>query len=248
MAKINLYNLGCKLNYAEINELSETLENQGHNITEFNDNADFYIINACSVTQIAEKKTRQIIHQASKNGIVIITGCVCDPQIKNNYIFEQNKDKIPEIIKRYILENKSEKAYPNTIKKSTSSNRTRAFIKIQTGCDNFCSYCIIPYLRGKPTNEPLEKILKKILEKQEKGYKEIILTGVNIAKYQDKDFNLKKLIQYILEKTSIPRIRLGSIDPNLIDSNFLSLFKNKRLCNHIHFDGRIELFPNRIGN
>lgn len=223
--KISIYTLGCKLNQAEEDALKEKLANAGFVIIPFGQKANLIIINCCSVTQTAVRKSRQIINQAKKLGEVWLTGCWSE---KINGV----KKIIPDKNKLYFEIIKSYK--PNKLPQSFNQKRTRAFIKIENGCDNFCTYCVVPYFRGKPKSISPNQIIKQILEKEKQGFQELVLTGININKYHYKNFNLVDLTKKILKETSIPRIRFTSIDPSLVNLKFINLFKFKRVMPHVH--------------
>lgn len=230
--KVAVFTLGCKLNFTESEYIAEKFNKSGYTIVDFDKSADLYILNICAVTHVAEKKSRQLINKTKKRGHVIITGCTTNKEITESKEYIKDKNKIIDKAK-LLLGN--QKIIPNNENNlGFKKNRTRAFIKIQTGCNCFCSYCIIPYLRGTPQSIKATEILENINNKCKQGYKEIVLTGININLYKDNNIDLTKLIQLILEKTKIPRIRLGSIHPAKIDDNFISLFNNSRLCNQVH--------------
>ncbi len=265
--KIAIYTLGCKLNQAESDELKETLQKEGFFIVGWKNKADIYIVNACSLTVGAEQGTRQIIRQVKNwnpNAKIFVTGCLRQklPEID---FYTQNQNELIKKIK--ITASSHSKRHDHRIvsknvqdcsgakmprdNEGNAENRTRAFIKIQTGCDNFCSFCIIPYFRGKPRSVSAIKIIKTINQKINQGFKEIVLTGVNICKYSDRDclhfnaaaskckqsakpLNLARLAKKILNETKIQRIRFGSLDPSLIDDDFIALFQNPRVMPHMH--------------
>ncbi len=231
--RVAIKTLGCRLNQAESDKIQDTLRDKGFEIVSPKEGADLYIINTCSITHTADTKSRQaarlIRHSYPRAGI-IATGC--SPVIKDEVdLYLNNKDTIPDIIIEKYGYNLREKV------KSKEPGKTRAFIKVQDGCDNFCSYCIIPYRRGGLLSREEKDIFEDIKRKEQGGYKEIVLSGVNILKF-GKDINkshaLVKLVDKILKVTTIPRVRFGSIDPSLVDDNFIDLFKNKRLLNHLH--------------
>lgn len=229
--KIAIKTMGCKLNYAESQQIASQFSNFGFEIVNFSEIADIYILNICAVTHVAEKKSRQLINQAKKKGKVFITGCTADKNITESPYFIKDKKQIFSIISNKFPQIKTQNINKETI---FSESRTRAFIKIQSGCSCFCSYCIIPYLRGKPTSIPITYIITQIKNSEKQGFKEIILTGININLYNDNGNDLVTLCQTILKETNIPRIRFGSIHPAYINDNFINLFKKKRICNQIH--------------
>lgn len=231
--RVAIKTLGCRLNQAESDKIRDTLRDKGFQIVASKERADLYIINTCSITHTADTKSRQaarMIRHSYPGADIIATGC--SPAIKDEVdLYLTNKDAIPDTIIEKYGRNLKEKAG------SEESRKTRAFIKVQDGCDNFCSYCIIPYRRGGLLSRYEKDILDDIKRKEQEGYKEIVLSGVNILKF-GKDINksdvLVELIEKVLKVTSIPRIRFGSIDPSLVDDNFIKLFNNERLLNHLH--------------
>lgn len=265
--KIAIYTLGCKLNQAESDELKENLQKEGFFIVRWKDKADIYIINACGLTAGAEQSTRQIIRQAKRQNQtakIFVTGCFKQKMPEVDFYTTNHKKIITKIKKlnpaNFVVflrpRKNDEKENPANFTSSLSvvKSPTRAFIKIQTGCDNFCSYCVIPHFRGKPKSVSAQKIISTINRKVAQGFKEIVLTGVNICKYNDqhslhgsqcdaaaskckqplKPFNLTELVQKILNETEIQRIRFSSLDPTLIDDRFIALFHNPRVMPHIH--------------
>lgn len=223
--KISITTLGCKLNQAEETNLKNKLAKAGFLIVPSGKKTDLSIINCCSVTQVATRKSRQKINQAQKQGQVWLTGCI-DEKIPGIKKIIPDKDKLyQEIIKNFNTNSESQKI---------SLSRNRSFIKIQTGCDNFCTYCIIPYFRGKPKSVNPKEIINQILEKEKQGFKDIVLTGINVNKYNYRNTSLPGLTEQIIASTQIPRIRFGSIDPFLAEQKFVSLFKNERIMPHVH--------------
>lgn len=237
--KVAIKTLGCKLNQAESEEIAEKLRSFGISLVSPKEKADLYLINTCSITALALKKSRQEIHKIrNKYKNAKIWACGCGEELKNKVDkFFDDKNKISKtIIKDFYKPSLDNKAL--CLQKSYYGNygnqRTRAFLKIQDGCDNFCSYCIIPYRRGKPKSVESSEIIKKINQKVKEGFKEVILEGVNILKYKDKKMDFCNLVEKILSKTKIERIRFGSIDPRLVTERFIRLFRSNRVCKHMH--------------
>ena len=231
--RVAIKTLGCRLNQAESDKISDVLRDEGFEIVSPKERADLYIINTCSITHTADTKSRQatrMIRHSYPGAGIIATGCL--PAIKDEVdLYLNDKDTIPDKIIEKYGHNLKEKV------ESEEPRKTRAFIKVQDGCDNFCSYCIIPYRRGGLLSRDEKEILEDIKRKEQEGSKEIVLSGVNILKF-GKDINksdaLVGLIKKILKVTNIQRIRFGSIDPSLVDDNFIALFRDKRLLNHLH--------------
>jgi threonylcarbamoyladenosine tRNA methylthiotransferase MtaB len=243
--KIKITSLGCRLNQSEIESVSTRLQDMGHEIAK-DDTADIYIFNSCSVTGKSEKKVRNLISRARKsspakeNIKIIVTGCSSDdfsgsPEIL--FVPNDYKYLIPEIVDRNLTlpdilkEPASRFSYAAPVKSST----VRANLKIQDGCDNFCSYCIIPYLRGKPLSKPSDIILSEFGELLNNGYKEIVLTGVNIGKYNYDETGLDGLVEKILANhNSDFRLHLTSLDPDSSCDRLIGLYKDPRMVKHLH--------------
>jgi len=252
--KVAFYTLGCKVNQYETNAMAQKFIEKGYEKVEFEEVSDVYIINTCTVTNMADKKSRQIIRQAkkhNKDAVVVATGCyaqVNDAQIKDieavDLIVGNNeKTRIVELVEEYKKKNsqvgkiEEEKEF-NDFGTVTYTDKTRAVIKIQDGCNNFCSYCIIPYARGRVRSRNPESIIKEITEIAKKGIKEVVITGIHVASY-GKDFEngykLIDLLEEINKIENLKRIRLGSLEPNLINEDFVKrLVKLDKVCNHFH--------------
>lgn len=240
--KIKIESLGCRLNQSEIESVSTELQNMGHEIVISGD-ADIYIINSCSVTGRSERKARQLIYRAlDKTGgrdskRIIVTGCATE-SIKTDrnitYVSNDHKYLIPEIIggaaSGYEKMKPARFGYAAPLKCSTN----RVNLKIQDGCDNFCSYCIIPFLRGEPQSRVFKDIISEFRLLLDNGYKEIILTGVNIGKYNDAGRALPELVAGILELQGEFRLHLTSLDPESASDELISLFADRRMVKHLH--------------
>lgn len=244
MIKVAFKTLGCKVNTYETNHMRDTLP---HNFIEvnFNDIADIYIINTCSVTSLADKKSRQMINRSKKlnpNAIVVSAGCFSDNINidKNNkklsnadlYVLNKNKNKIWDIILKKLKNNK--KFYDNTINSNyikpklltQDSRHVRAFLKIEDGCNNFCSYCIIPYLRGRVKIRKENLVLNDAKNMVKSGVKEIVLTGINLTACGEK--YILNIIKKLAKIDGLLRIRLGSIELSLISNNFLKVLSSDK--------------------
>ena len=243
MPTISFFTFGCKLNQAETIVLKEKFYVQGFSIVPFNSQADFYLINACAVTQKAEKEVRQAIHQIKRqhpNSQLIVAGCLTKQIIKSEQaqvdLWIENKDKknIYQLVLKNLIQSSSRfKSTDSELEKD--NQRTRALIKIQDGCQHYCTYCIVPYLRQKIYSQPLNKIIQEIKEKEKQGFHEVVLVGANISLYNDQGLNLSSLLEKILDQTKISRLRISSLWPTAIDQELLSLIKkNSRLCSHLH--------------
>ena len=239
--KIVIKTLGCKANRYESDKIQDTFEKNNYvaDVQQYQlPDADVILINTCTVTHIADRKSRQAL-STIKNRFpeakTIIFGCGANTN-KDEYQALPNVDYIVQKRKDlYDLLNKLSKEFPDTCSQTDlPENRTRSLIKIQDGCNNFCTYCIIPYARGREKSIPLKKVLIEIKEKISNGYKEIVLTGINIGTWHDDGKDLADLIETILKETGLSRLRLGSIEPQNYPAKFYRLFKNKRFCPHIH--------------
>ncbi len=256
--------LGCKVNQAETDSMLDMLHEAGAEIVEFEDKADIYIVNTCSVTNVADKKSRQMLHRAHKrnpDAIVIAAGCyvqsareVLEKDDAVDIIISNNKKcDITKIVIDYINVNKTGKKDDKTVEnfidiaKETEYEEmgghipvghTRAYVKIQDGCNQFCSYCIIPYVRGRIRSRSEEAVLREVSELADAGIKEIVLTGIHISSY-GKDKNnegaLIELIESVSKIKGIKRIRLGSLEPGIITEDFVSRISTiKKVCPHFH--------------
>ena len=220
--------LGCKVNQAETDSMLDMLSAAGADIVDFEEKADIYIVNTCSVTNIADKKSRQMLHRAKKRNpesIVIAAGC-----------YVQSAKELLEK-KEYFVDISKETEYEE-MGGHVPVGHTRAYVKIQDGCNQFCSYCIIPYVRGRIRSRSEEAVIAEVTELAESGIKEVVLTGIHISSY-GKDKNnegaLIDLIDAISKIKGIKRIRLGSLEPGIITEDFVRrVSANKKVCPHFH--------------
>jgi len=241
--KIALDTLGCKLNQAETESVTWQFIDAGHRIVERVDNADIYILNTCTVTALADAKSRHMIRQAHKRNpgvFIVVCGCYVEREQKrvmqipgvSLVIDNTNKSRMLSLLKEHII---LKEQVPSSSETERSVNiRTRSFIKIQEGCNNHCSYCVVPQVRSHESSTPLPQVLETVQKRLSEGYKEIVLTGTNIGTYSDNGHNLQHLLESILVKTSISRIRLSSLQPQEITAELLSLWQDTRLCPHFH--------------
>ena len=251
-----LHNLGCKVNAYETECMQQMLEQAGYEIVPFAPGADIYIINTCTVTNIADRKSRQMLHKAKKmnpEAIVVAAGCYVESEkyaggkvdeaidivIGNNC----KKDLI-EILEAYEEGKRSEavidinhtKEYEN-LSLTKTAEHTRAYVKVQDGCNQFCSYCIIPYTRGRVRSRKLEDVYAEVKRLAEAGYREVVLTGIHLSSYgvDLEEENLLTLIEKIHEIDGIERIRLGSLEPRIMSEEFVAaIAKLPKLCPHFH--------------
>lgn len=229
--KVCLITYGCKVNQAESQKWEKLLRLKGYLITNDENDADCWIINTCAVTHKAEVQSRQIINKAKKFGKrIVVTGCYAE------------LCRLPESENLKVVSNQKKETLTDQFKflckgDSLNISRHRVIVKIQDGCNHFCSYCIVPYLRGKPRSYRIEEIISEIKDYESMGIREIVLSGINIGLYGT-DFgntvNLKYLLKVILKETSNLRIRLSSIEQNYIDEEFLDIISDRRICKHLH--------------
>jgi len=261
--KCALTTLGCKVNQCDTQALQALMQQAGYEIVDFEEVADVYIINTCSVTAIGEKKSRQMIHRAKRtnpNAIIAVTGCYAQRAAAEVLAIEgvslvigtSNRSNIALLIEKaqvekgnFVIEIANEKDFEE-LPDLDNSSKTRAFIKIQDGCDNFCSYCIIPYVRGRVRSRDMASILKQAKELAANGYKEIVLNGIHLSSYgktrsdltlgnEQSIYSLADVIEQISEIKGIRRIRLGSLEPRIISEEFVQrLEMQKKLCPNFH--------------
>ena len=272
MKSVALHNLGCKVNGYEMDFMQQTLEEQGYRIVPFDAKADIYVIKTCTVTNVADKKSRQMIHRARKqnpDAIVVAVGCyvqVGDEEILKDKgidlaIGNNKKKDLAAILGEFIRCREQGNTFcDKTLSGETiidightgefesmqlkgTGKHTRAFIKVQDGCDQFCSYCIIPYARGRIRSRQAEEVVEEVKALSKNGYREIVLTGIHLSSYgmesaSGEDFSQSKLLSLIQEAAKVPgieRIRLGSLEPRIITSDFAKgLAGCKKLCPHFH--------------
>ena len=241
--KIRITSLGCRLNQSEIESVSTSLQDAGHTVV-FSGSADMYIINSCAVTARSERKTRQLIYRAI--GLcggpdprrIIVTGCAGE-DIRHDgnitYISNDRKYLIPELaagMELHEIEARAASRFDFHAPLKCSTNRVN--LKIQDGCDNYCSYCIIPFMRGDPVSRPAADILSEFRELLSHGYKEIILTGVNIGKYNYNGNGLAPLVKQVLATEGEFRLHLTSLDPQAADERLTALFAHPKMVKHLH--------------
>ena len=261
MKKVALHNLGCKVNAYETEAMQEMLEREGYEIVPFREGADIYIINTCTVTNIADRKSRQMLHRARKmnpDAIVVAAGCYVQAQAEHGEVdpcidivignnkkqdlltilkeYEKEYEKETDIVRKEVIDINHTKQYED-LHLSRTREHTRAYIKVQDGCNQFCSYCIIPYARGRVRSRSLEDVVREVKGLAENGYKEVVLTGIHLSSYgvDLQKTDLLSLIQAVHEIEGIQRIRLGSLEPRIITEEFASaLASMPKMCPHFH--------------
>lgn len=260
MKKVAFHNLGCKVNSYEIEYIQQMFSQNGYEIVPFDQKSDIYIINTCSVTNIADRKSRQMLHKAksmNKDAVVVALGCYVQTNLEKSKeddaidiaIGNEDKSKTFEIVTEYLQKNSENineagtfvtdiskvNEYDSFILEETAEH-TRVYVKIQDGCNQFCSYCLIPYARGRVRSRKIEDIVKEISGLTKKGYKEFVLTGIHLSSYLSEDEKtLIDVIEEVDKIDGVERIRLGSLEPRIITENFLErLTKIKSICPHFH--------------
>ena len=254
-----LHNLGCKVNAYETEAMQQILEDAGYQIVDFGDKADVYVINTCSVTNVADKKSRQMLHRAkAKNpeAVVVAAGCYVQAAAERleentggDLIIVNNKKKdLAVFLENYFEQKRGEKgSYVIDIAHTGEyedlhinriSDHTRAFIKIQDGCNQFCSYCIIPYTRGRIRSREIADIEKEVKALAGKGYREIVLTGIHLSSYGKdlrEETNLLDAVRLVHGIEGVERIRLGSLEPRFVTREFAQALKEMpKVCPHFH--------------
>ena len=243
MPKAALHNLGCKVNAYETEAMEQQLKERGYEIVPFDEKADVYIINTCTVTNIADRKSRQMLHRARKlnpDAVVVAAGCYVQAQEGKEIdpcidivIGNNHKKDLPELLKQYEMEKSGHTEYAmediNRTKEyeelhlTKPGDHTRAYIKVQDGCNQFCTYCIIPYARGRVRSRQTKDVLEEVRDLAGNGYKEVVLTGIHLSSYGidfDGQRHLLDLIKEVHKVEGIERIRLGSLEPGIITEEF----------------------------
>lgn len=277
MKKAALHNLGCKVNAYETEAMQEMLEKAGYEIVPFKEGADLYVINTCTVTNIADRKSRQMLHRARKmnpDAVVVAAGCYVQAKEKEIQVDDcidivlgnNKKQNLIEALEEYerthnadcnVTENEKNaknqendrkagikmeeigktKEYEN-LHLTKPGDHTRAYIKVQDGCNQFCTYCIIPYARGRVRSRSMEDVFDEVRTLADNGYKEVVLTGIHLSSYGidfDKEYYLLELIRTVHEIDGIERIRLGSLEPGIITEEFAEgIAKLPKMCPHFH--------------
>ena len=281
MKKVAFYTLGCKVNQYETQAVAESFKRYGYSIAEEDEKADIYVVNSCSVTSMADRKSRQYVRKVKKenpDAVVILMGCY--PQT-NPLAVEKieeadivlgttEKDRAVELAEEFLKDREkrnlikesrdyglllkrdgsygmpacpiTEESYRELGEVTGNESRTRALIKIEDGCNRFCSYCVIPYARGPVRSRPIESVKKEAIELINKGYKEIVLTGINTALYGTEkgfDGDLEELVKTLNDIPGDFRIRLGSMEPTVVDANYIAkLLKYEKLAHHVHLSAQ----------
>lgn len=257
MKKAALHNLGCKVNAYETEAMQHLLEEAGYEIVPFTQKADVYVINTCSVTNMADRKSRQMLHKAKKNNpdsIVVAAGCyvqTSEKEVLNDVsvdivIGNDRKHDLVRLLEEYSLDSVNDTVDDINDGKhdfeelfiDQTKEHTRAFIKVQDGCNQFCSYCIIPYARGRVRSRRFENVIAEVERLAANGFKEVVLTGIHLSSYGvdfEEATGLLELLQAVNAVKGIERIRLGSLEPKIVTEHFASeLSKLDKICPHFH--------------
>ena len=257
MKKVALHNLGCKVNAYETEAMQEMLEHAGYEIVPFQEGADIYVINTCTVTNIADRKSRQMLHRARKmnpDAVVVAAGCYVQAQAEKQVIDpcidivlgNNKKQDLLTALQAYeeahgdlreVSDINHTKEYEN-LHLTKQGEHTRAYIKVQDGCNQFCSYCIIPYARGRVRSRAKEDVVAEVTDLAKNGYQEVVLTGIHLSSYGidfENEDNLLSLIRAVHEIEGIKRIRLGSLEPRIITEEFVqAIAALPKMCPHFH--------------
>ncbi len=250
--RVALYTLGCKVNSYETDKIRETFQSEGVVIVPFTELADVYIVNTCTVTQMAAKKSRQILHRARRlnpEALIVATGCFVQaggekmPEgAVDLYINNMDKPRLVQMVNE-AMKGRKELETAIRLRKEEVRGHTRAFLKIQDGCRQYCSYCIIPHVRGPLRSKDPQDVLEEVRHLTSQGYKELVLTGIHLSSYgrqgtltdPNDRITLGQLIQRLNEVEGLERIRLGSLEPGLITEEYLEeIAQSNKLCPHYH--------------
>ena len=266
--KVAFYTLGCKVNQYETDLMMKSFTDHGYDIVDFEEKADIYVVNSCSVTNLSTRKTRQYLSRAKKQGgIVVLAGCYAqeidkDEKLENVDVIigNQEKNNVVETVEKYINEKDNKKENVKSLYKVSNigeikryiqedklviGREVRESIKIQDGCNNFCTYCIIPYVRGRIRSRSIDSIISEVKSLVASGVGEIVLVGIEIASYgkelEDSTINLIDVIDEVSKVEGLKRIRLGSIEPRVLtDENIVRLASIPKLCPHFHIVDKIR--------
>lgn len=252
MPSVGILSLGCKVNTYESEYIRNILEQRGYEIKDFTDKCDIYIINTCTVTNTSDTKSSKMLRRARKenpDAIIVAMGCFIESNKDNPIpgidivIGNRDKDKVPDLIDEYL---KNKERIIRLYKGRTDifedmyitsfPGRTRAFVKIQDGCDNFCSYCIIPFVRGKCRSKDKDKVIEEITALVNNGYKEVVLTGIHTGSYgRDLDISFADLLNEIIKIEGLKRLRISSIEATELNEDILNILRNSDIIvDHLH--------------
>jgi len=245
VTRVALDSLGCKLNQAEAELLAKQFAEAGYKLVSPADEADVYILNTCTVTHIVDRKSRhwlRMAHRRNPDALLVATGCYAEraprelAQLEGVNLVSGNEQKSHLL---QLLEETGRLSSLACVQGYSTNNshidfRTRAFVKIQDGCKDLCSYCIVPKVRGREKSLPVDQIVAEVRQRIANGYKEVLLTGVKIGSYSYDGVNLRELLEHILAETDVARLRLSSLQPQEISPELIALWRDSRLCRHFH--------------
>ena len=243
--RVALDSLGCKLNQAETELLARQFTEAGYRLVSPVGEADVYILNTCTVTHIADRKSRhwlRLAHRRNPDALLVVTGCYAErapqelAQIERVDLVLGNEQK-PHLVQ--LLEETDRLGSPPAVQRDSTSSphtgfRTRALVKVQDGCNSFCAYCIVPLVRGREKSLPVDQVVAEVKNRITNGYKEVVLTGTEIGSYSYNGVNLRGLLEHILADTDVVRLRLSSLQPQEISPELIALWCDNRLCRHFH--------------
>ncbi|MDD4859179.1 MAG: tRNA (N(6)-L-threonylcarbamoyladenosine(37)-C(2))-methylthiotransferase MtaB [Dehalococcoidales bacterium] len=238
--RIAIDSLGCKLNLAEMESLARQITAAGYQLVAPSEPADIYILNTCSVTHIADRKSRhwlRMAHRRNPAAKLVVTGCYAERAAAeleaidgvSLVVGNEDKSKLLQLLEASVYLHKSDESV-----ECGALSRTRAMLKIQEGCANFCAYCIVPLVRRGKSSLPADEVITEVRRLVADGYKEVILTGTEVGSYRDGCTTVTELLQLILDETEVPRLRLSSLQPPEITPELIALWQDKRLCPHFH--------------
>ncbi|TVR31184.1 MAG: tRNA (N(6)-L-threonylcarbamoyladenosine(37)-C(2))-methylthiotransferase MtaB [Spirochaetaceae bacterium] len=245
--RIAFQTLGCRLNQFETDSLASEFEHAGYTVVPFEEHADAYVVNSCTVTNKADRKTRNSIHRAARRGdaLVVVTGCFAENH-KRELQQQPGTLTVDNARKRHVVDLvdahlRGEIPQPQLLQPDLFSYsvpepifHTRSMVKIQEGCDNYCTFCIIPYVRGRAVSREPSEILDHVRRSLDRGYKEIVVTGVNISRYRYAETGFSLLIEQLLEIDADFRLRISSMEPDSLDDRFFALLEHPRMSPHLH--------------
>ena len=249
MKKVAFKTLGCRLNLFETDAIASELSKKDYELVDFSEDADIYIVNTCTVTNQSDKKSKQVLNQVKRNhpaALKIVTGCMAtnykeklqQSDVVDYVVDNEHKTAIPNLLDAHF---KGENGNPDIFEKDVfgyepadNTFHTRSLIKIQDGCNNFCTFCIIPKVRGRAVSRPFKDVMENIRQVIGFGFKEVVITGVNIGRYKDGDIDFEKLIEKILELPGDFRLRISSMEPDGFTESFFRLFEHPKLTPHLH--------------
>lgn len=248
--KVAFKTLGCRLNQFETDSIVTDFHKAGYEVVKFNEEADVYVVNTCTVTNQSDQKSKNTINQAvrhaGKNGLTVITGCMVESQKeylenRNDLTYVVDNKQKSSVFPLVDAHFKGEVMHPGDFKQDLfnfsvveKGFHTRSMIKIQDGCNNFCTYCIVPKVRGRANSRPVNDILDNIRKVIDMGRKEVVLTGVNISRYKSEGTNFEDLIEKVLDLPGDFRVRISSMEPEGFTDKFIDLFEHPKLCQHLH--------------